>query len=221
MNVSDALKKRKSVRAYLAKDVEKEKIEHILNCAKHAPSGVNTQPWQVCVVRKDAKKRLDEKMINAFLSNEKENMDYQYYPLVWSEVYKNRRKETGLQMYKTLEITREDKDKQLKQWTKNYDAFGAPVVLYFFIDKDMEKGSYIDYGMFLQSIALVAVELGLSTCIQASLAQYPDLVKEELNIPKDKVLLCGIALGYEDKDDVVNSYRTSRVEINEFCEFYE
>ena len=221
MNVSDTLKERKSVRAYLPKDVEKEKIEHILNCAKHAPSGVNTQPWQVCVVSKDSKKRLDAKMTDAFLSNEKENMDYQYYPLVWNEVYKNRRKETGLQMYKTLEITREDKDKQLKQWTKNYDAFGAPVVLYFFIDKDMQKGSYLDYGMFLQSIALVAVEQGLSTCIQAALAQYPDIVKDELNIPKDKILLCGIALGYEDKNDVVNSYRTSRVELEEFVEFFE
>ena len=221
MNVSDALLKRKSVRAYLDKTVQKDKIEYILNHAKHAPSGVNIQPWQVCIVSGDSKKSLDNKLKNAFLNKKDENMDYQYYPLVWNDIYKNRRKQTGLQMYKTLDITKEDKDKQLKQWLKNYEAFGAPVVLYFFIDKELQKGSYLDYGMFLQSIALVAVEIGLSTCIEASLAQYPDIVKDELNIPNDKVLLCGIALGYEDKSDIVNSYRTPRVELEEFTKFYE
>lgn len=221
MNISQALLKRKSVRAYLKKDIEKQKIEYILNHAKHAPSGVNTQPWQVCIVSGNTKKTLDDKMVSTFLDGTKENMDYQYYPLDWYEPYTSRKKETGLLMYKTLEITREDKDKKLKQWTKNYSAFGAPVVLYFFIDKNMQKGSYLDYGMFLQSIALCSIEQGLSTCIQASLAQYPDIVKEHLNISKDKVLLCGIALGYEDEDAIVNSYRTPRVKLEEFAKFYE
>ncbi len=221
MNVSDALLKRKSVRAFLDKNVEKGKIEYILNHAKHAPSGVNIQPWQVCVVSGDAKKTLDTKMVNAFFENYQDKMDYEYYPLSWYEPYKHRRKETGLLMYETLEITREDKQKQKDQWAKNYSAFGSPVVLYFFINKDLEKGSYLDYGMFLQSIALVAVEQGLCTCVQAALAQYPNIVKEELNIPKDKILLCGIALGYEDKEDAVNSYRTSRIELEEFVKFYE
>ena len=221
MNVSEALLKRKSVRAFLDKSVEKEKIEYILNHAKYAPSGVNTQPWQVSVVKGDTKRSIDTKMINAFINNEKDNMDYQYYPLDWYEPYKSRRKQTGLLMYKTLEITRDDKEKQLDQWAKNFDAFKAPVVLYFFIDKELEKGSYLDYGMFLQSVALVAVELGLATCIQAALAQYPDIVKDQLDIPKDKILLCGIALGYEDKEDIVNSYRTPRVELEEFTKFYE
>lgn len=221
MNVSEALLNRKSTRAYLNKEVEKDKIEFILNHAKHAPSGVNTQPWQVCVVSGNTKKILDDKMVSAFLNEEKENMDYQYYPLSWYEPYKSRRKETGLLMYETLKITREEKEKQLNQWAKNFNAFGSPVILYFFIDKNLQKGSYLDYGMFLQSIALVSVELGLSTCIQAALAQYPDIVKKELNIPKDKILLCGIALGYENKEDIINSYRTSRIELEEFTKFYE
>jgi nitroreductase len=221
MDVLEALKNRKSVRAYLNKDVEKEKIELILNSAKTAPSGVNTQPWQVYVVQAKKKKAIEDKMIEAFKNDANEEMDYQYYPLSWEDPYKTRRKETGLLMYETLGITRQDKQRQKEQWMANYRAFDAPVVLYFTMDNFLEKGSYLDYGMFLQSIMLSATSLGLATCIQAALAQYPTIVKEELGIHKDKVLLCGIALGYEDTKALVNSYRTPRVELDEFVTFIQ
>lgn len=221
MNVIEALENRKSVRAFLEKNVEKEKIETILNSAKHAPSGVNMQPWDVYVVSGKRKKEIESKMVEAFKSGTKEDMDYQYYPLKWEEPYKSRRKETGLLMYKTLGITREDKERQMEQWAANYRAFGAPVVLYFFIDGGLDKGSYLDYGMFLQSIMLSAVSLGLATCPQAALAEYPSILKEELRVDKSKILLCGIALGYEDSEALINSYRTSRLDINEFTTFVE
>ena len=221
MNVLEALKERKSVRAYLDKKVEKEKINLILNSAKHAPSGINMQPWNVCVVSGQKKKQIEEKILKNYDNNNKDVMDYQYYPLTWTDTYKKRRKETGLLMYKTLGITREDKDRQIEQWRANYRAFDAPVVLYFFIDASLEKGSYLDYGMFLQSIMLSATELGLATCPQAALAEFPTIVKEELNIDNNQKLLCGIALGYEDKNALINSYRTSRIELNEFVTFYD
>lgn len=220
MKVSESIIKRKSVRAFLQKEVELDKIEHILNTAKHAPSGVNMQPWIVSVVSGDTKKTIENKMQNLFVLGNEENMDYNYYPLKWEEPYKSRRKETGLMMYKTLEIKREDKEKQLKQWKANYRAFDAPVVLYFFIDEILEKGSYIDYGMFLQSVMLSAVEVGLSTCTQAALAQYPEVVKGELDTPKNLKLLCGMALGYEDTNDIINSYRTPRIKLDEFVSFH-
>lgn len=221
MDVLEALNSRKSVRAYLDKEVEKQKIELILNSAKQAPSGVNTQPWNVYVVKGKKKKNIEDKMIELFEKSTTEDMDYQYYPLTWEDPYKTRRKETGLLMYKTLGITREDKQRQKEQWMANYRAFDAPVVLYFTMDNFLEKGSYLDYGMFLQSVMLSATSLGLSTCIQAALAQFPQVVKDELNIPKDKILLCGIALGYEDATALVNSYRTGRVELDEFVTFVE
>ncbi len=221
MDVLEALNNRKSVRAYLSKDVEKEKIELMLNGAKTAPSGVNTQPWNVYVVKGEKKKSIEDKMIELFENGTAEDMDYQYYPLTWQDPYKTRRKETGLLMYKTLGITREDKIRQKVQWKANYRAFDAPVVLYFTMDNFLEKGSYLDYGMFLQSVMLSATSLGLSTCIQAALAQFPQVVKDALDIPKDKVLLCGIALGYEDETALVNSYRTGRVELEEFVTFVE
>ena len=219
MTVSQALLNRKSVRAFLDKDVEKEKIITILEAAKHAPSGVNMQPWNVYVVDRKRQSNIQDRVIKAFEKKEKSRMDYNYYPLLWNEPYKSRRKETGLLMYKTLGITKENKEQQIKQWKANYRAFDAPVVLYFFIDKSLEKGSYLDYGMFLQSILLMATQLGLGSCPQAALAEYPDIVREELNVDDDKLLLCGIALGYEDKNAAINSYKTSRIALEEFVTF--
>lgn len=221
MNVSEALKRRKSVRAFLDKTVEKEKIETILNVAKYAPSGVNMQPWNVCVVSGKTKFEIETKIIEAFENGEKANMDYSYYPLQWNEPYKSRRKETGLLMYRTLEITKDDKEKQREQWKANYRAFDAPVVVYFFIDSSLEKGSYLDYGIFLQSVMLAATELGLGSCTQAALAEYPDIVREKLHIAEDKILLCAMAMGYEDTNAVINGYRTDRISLEEFAKFYD
>lgn len=220
MNIFEALKRRKSVRAFLDKTIEQEKIEIILNAAKYAPSGVNMQPWKVYIVSGKTKCEIETKIIDAFESGEKANMDYSYYPLRWDEPYKSRRKETGLLMYETLRIAKEDKEKQKEQWKANYRAFDAPVVLYFFIDSSLEKGSWLDYGMFLQSIMLAATELCLGSCMQAALAEYPDIIRKELNVGEDKILLCGMALGYEDTNAAINSYRTERITLEEFTQFY-
>lgn len=221
MIVSEALEKRKSTRAFLDKNVEQEKIERVLRAASHSPSGVNSQPWQVAVVTGDAKLKLQEKMESTFRGGEKGTMDYQYYPLQWEQPYKDRRKACGIQMYSTLKIAREDKQRQLDQWAANYRAFDAPVMLLFFMDKSMDTGSYLDYGMFLQSIMLSATEEGLATCPQAALGEYPTIVKEALGYSEDTVVLCGMALGYEDPDALVNSYRTPREDISEFTRFFD
>lgn len=221
MQVADALAKRKSTRAFLDKPVDEALIREVLLAAGHAPSGVNTQPWQVAVLSGDRKLDLCGKIEAAFRAGESKEMDYQYYPLEWQEPYKSRRKECGLLLYSTLGITREDKDRQVDQWAANYRAFDAPVALFFFMDGVMEKGSYLDYGMFLQSVMLAAVERGLAVCPQAALAEYPALVKKELGYAEDSILLCGMALGYEDTDALVNSYRTPRVEVDEFAKFFD
>lgn len=220
MTVSEALKTRKSSRAFLPQEVSPTLIEAILNDAKHAPSGVNMQPWHVCVVSGKKKRTLENRVIEAFEHGAKEVMDYAYYPSTWEAPYKSRRKETGLLMYSTLGISKEDKLRQIEQWKLNYRAFDAPVVLYFFIDANLEKGSYLDYGMFLQSVMLSATEKGLATCPQAALAEFPSIVKRELGTPENMLLLCGMALGYEDKEALINSYRTPRINLNEFVTFH-
>jgi len=221
MNVIKALVQRKSTRAFLSTEVEQEKINTILDAARHAPSGANTQPWQVAVVTGGAKIKLQEKIEQAFRDGDKGKADYPYYPVEWRQPYALRRKECGLLMYKTLGITREDKDRQVNQWAANYRAFDAPVLLLFFIDDVLQTGSYIDYGMFLQSVMLAAIDQGLATCPQASLADYPEIIKAELGYPEKTVLLCGMALGYEDKDALINSYRTSREDVDSFTRYFK
>jgi len=221
MKVTEALTKRKSTRAFLSKAVEADKIKRILNAARHAPSGANTQPWQVAVVSADKKSQLQQLIENAFRSGSKAHMDYQYYPVEWQPPYRERRIATGIQLYTTLGIAREDKEKRQQQWAANYRAFDAPVMLFFFMDPVMQMGSFLDYGMFLQSIMLAAIEEGLATCPQAALIEYPHIVKQTLGYADDSILICGMALGYEDTKAKVNSYRTPREEVSGFTRFFE
>lgn len=220
MNISEALRQRKSVRAFLDKAVEEKKINSILSAASHSPSGANIQPWQVAVVTGNTKQSLQTQIENAFRSGDKGQADYIYYPAEWTEPYRSRRVACGLQMYTTLEIKREDKQRQQDQWCANYRAFDAPVMLLFFMEGHMQTGSFLDYGLFLQSIMLAATEQGLATCPQASLADYPKIIKTELDYPQDSVLICGMSLGYEDKNAAVNSYRTPREEITSFTRYF-
>lgn len=220
MNVITALQKRKSVRAFLDKEVEEDKINAILTAARHAPSGTNTQPWQVAVVSGDTKLKLQAEIESKFRRGDKAEPDYRYYPEKWLEPYKSRRLACGLQMYSTLKVEREDKQRRLDLWAANYRAFDAPVMLLFFMHGCMQRGSFIDYGMFLQSLMLAAVEQGLASCPQASLADYPELIKTTLNYPPDSILLCGLSLGYEDKQALINFYRTPREEVSTFTRYF-
>jgi len=221
MQFNYVMLQRKSTRAFLNQPVELEKIHNMLDISRHAPSGVNTQPWDVAIVQGNTKKQMDEALENAFRSGVKANMDYQYYPQKWLEPYKSRRKTCGLQMYSVLDIARGDKQKQQDQWAANYRAFDAPVVLFFFLNEQAQQGSYLDYGMFLQSIMLAAVDQGLATCPQASLTEYPKIVKQILSHDESSSLLCGMALGYEDKQAVINSYRTEREKFATFSQFFD
>jgi len=221
MNVTDALKARKSTRAFLDTPVSRDKIERILSAARHAPSGTNAQPWQVAVLSGPKKEELSSRMEELFRSGEMGEMDYQYYPIKWREPYKKRRISCGLQLYSTLNIDRKDKERRFEQWVANYHGFGAPVILFFFMDPGMKTGSFLDYGMFLQSIMLAAVEEELATCPQAALGQYPELIKKSLGYNQETILICGMALGYEDKEAPVNNYRTPREDITVFSRFFD
>jgi nitroreductase len=221
MRLQDALKKRKSVRAYLDKEVPKAQIEKILNLAKHAPSGVNTQPWQVAVLTRESKQKLQTKLLQAFYDKSPHAMDYQYYPLEWKAPYSTRRAACGLQLYKSVGINKEDKERRREQWAANFRAFDAPVMLFFTMEDVMQTGSFLDFGMFLQSIMISATAEGLATCAQGALAEYSSVVKEALNIPQNTILVCGMALGYEDTSAPINQYRTPRLKLEEFVTYHD
>ena len=221
MDILDAMRGRRSTRAYLDKPVARETIESILDAARWAPSGVNAQPWQVAVVSGEIKNKIAEALLAARKSKQPENPDYAYYPKEWVEPYKTRRKASGLALYAALGIAKDDVFARLKSWNNNYRFFGAPVGLLFFIDRQLSQGAWVDMGMFIQNVMLAARAHGLETCPQASLAEYPDIVRDILGVPSTRVLVCGMALGYADAGHPVNSYRTEREEVNSFTQWYE
>ncbi len=222
MNVHEALTKRQSVRAYLPKTVEPEKLMRVLESAAKSPSGVNMQPWEVVVVQGKAKQGLDAAVEKAYNDNVVETPDYQYYPEKWVEPFKGRRMATGKQMYEALDVKREDKERRKSLWAANYRAFDAPVVLYFFLHESLGEGGFLDYGMFLQSLMLAAVEEGLGSCAQGALAEYPSIVKQAVGFEgKPYRLIGGMALGYPDPDAPINNYRTPRESVESFTTFIQ
>jgi len=219
MDTLQSIKSRQSIRAFLKKPVKISLIHTILETARFAPSGVNTQPWEVVVVTKEYIQQIGDAIIAARNANVNENPDYHYYPTEWAEPYKSRRKACGLALYTSLQITMQDTEKRKIQWYRNYYFFGAPIGLLFFLDAKLEKGSWIDMGMFIQNVMLAAKSLGLETCPQAALAEYPDIVRKIVGVPKEKALLCGMALGYADYTHPVNQYRTARESVETFTHF--
>lgn len=220
MNISQAIKNRRSVRAFLKKEVTREVIERVLETARYSPSGANSQPWQVAVVTGTTKEQIAAALLQAFRDGESEDRDYDYYPLKWKEPFKSRRIACGMQLYDTLGIERKNRDGRMKQWEANYRGFDAPVILFFFLDPSLAIGSYMDSGMFVQSVMLAAMDEGLATCPQAALSGYASIVKSILGYPLETILLCGMALGYEDTGALINSYRTPREEVGEFTRFF-
>ena len=216
MDVLAAILHRQSVRAFLDKPVSQEQVQKILNTAKWAPSGVNTQPWHVVGVAGSEKRALSQALLKQFDAKVPANPDYHYYPNEWFEPYKARRKACGLALYSAVGIQLGEDEKRRTAWRRNYSFFGAPVGLLFFIDRRLEKGSWLDMGLFLQNVMLAARGFGMETCPQASLAEYPEIVRQAVQVSNEWALVCGIALGYADWDHPINQYRTTRLPESEF-----
>jgi nitroreductase len=221
MEVWEAIRNRACFRAFLDKPVSEDIVRQILDVARFAPSGVNTQPWQVAVLGSQHKKTLAEKIIAARKAGVEANPDYHYYPEQWIEPYKSRRFACGMALYGALDIKREDTAARQAVWDLNYHFFHAPLGLIFYMDKHLQTGSYMDCAMFIQNVMLAARHFGLETCPEASLADYPDLVRETLSLTDSPIILCGMALGYPDLKALINQYRTERLSVDEFTQWFD
>ena len=215
-SVEHAIRSRKSVRGFLPKPVPVELIERIVTVAAYAPSGSNLQPWKAHLLTGNSRDALAEALTRAHYDGTPPQREYDYYPQTWRSPYLERRRATGWGLYGTLGIAKGDKEASFHQHARNYVFFGAPCVLLFTIDDDLGKGSWLDYGMFLQNIMVAATAHGLASCPQAALANYPDIVKRQLGIPASEVVVCGISLGYEDPDCIANRFRPARMKAADF-----
>lgn len=221
MDVFDAIRTRWACRAFLETPLTNEQIEQVLEAASWSPSGVNSQPWRVAIAQGNSRQAISQALIAAREQEQEPNPDYRYYPDNWIEPYRSRRIECGKALYSALGIAKEDKSRQQKAWFNNYRFFGAPVALFFFIHQQMNTGSWLDMGLFLQNVMLAATGLGLASCPQASVADYPDIIRQILQVDEEYTLICGMALGYADTQKAVNQYRLERSSPGEFCSWHD
>ena len=220
MNVSEALKTRITCRAFLDKPVPKETIVELLETARYAPSGGNLQPWRVWVLGGDDLARFKATIREKMADNPRgEGTEYNVYPPDLKEPYKARRFKCGEDMYGTMGIPREDKAARLQHFFRNFEFFGAPVALFFAIDRQMQEGQWSDLGMFIQSLMLAAREKGLHTAAQEAWAVWHKTIGEFLSIPEELMFFCGMGIGYMDESVPVNSLRTDRAPLEEFVAF--
>jgi nitroreductase len=221
-DVFAAARTRRSIRAYKADPIPTEILREIVALGRHAPSGSNIQPWRVHVLTGATLKRVGTAIQQAFLSDEPGHQrDYNYYTDPIVDPYLARRRQCGWGLYGTLGIGRGDREKSKAYRAMNYNFFGAPVGLIFTIDRKLERGSWLDYGMFLQTIMLAARAKGLHTCAEAAIASYPDIVRRELNIARDWIVICGMAMGYADPAAVINTFQPPRIELQEYAVFLD
>ncbi len=218
--VDEAITSRRSVRAFLPDPVDEETVREILQVAARAPSGTNMQPWKVYVTTGQTKQAISDAILSSGIRAEKAEWDeYRYYPAQFFEPYLTRRRAIGFALYSLLGIGRRDVERMREQHDRNFVFFDAPVGMIVTIDRRLEVGSWLDLGMFIENILVAARGRGLHTCPQAAFAPYHRQLRPILDIPESEVVVCGIALGYEDTSKPENQLRSEREPLDEWTVF--
>ena len=210
MDILEAMRGRKSIRAFLDKPVDRAIIEEILDYAVWAPSWGNTQPWEFAVVNGKLVKKIADKNQEKLLAGEKPNPDL-VMPEKWPEVYRSRYIAVGKALFTTMGIKRGDKEARERHYINMQRFYGAPCVIYVYIDDALVPHyATLDVGAVTQNICLAAMTYGLGTCIMAAAVHYPDVIREIIDLPPGKKLVLGIAIGYPDLEAPANKFRSSR-----------
>lgn len=226
--VDSVITARHSVRAFLDTPVDTQTIKDILTVASRAPSGTNTQPWKVYVVTGDKRAQLIDNIFAAKQAiatdpslADKFQETFPYYPTEWISPFIDRRRENGWGLYGLLGIQKGDKEKMAAQQDRNFKLFDAPVGLFFTVNKVMGTGSKMDIAMMIQNVMIAAKARGLDTCPQAAFNHFHPVVLETIGAGDDEELVCTVALGYANESDIVNTFITPRVPVDEFAVFLD
>jgi nitroreductase len=215
MNVNEAIERRVSIRAFKPDPVPRAMVAEILERASRAPSGGNLQPWRVYGLTGAP---LAEFKALVAANPMGEAPEYAVYPPDLWEPFRTRRWQNGEDLYATIGIPREDKAARLRQLAKNGEFFGAPVGLFFCLDRKLGPPQWADLGMYMENVMLLAVERGLDTCPQEYWARYPKTVASFVGLPDDHMVFSGMALGYRDEAAPINTLRASRDHIDVWCD---
>lgn len=216
MHAEDALISRRSIRAFKPDPVPTALMRRMLEAARWAPSGSNIQPWKIHVLNGGSRQRYTEALLAAETNNEAREMEYNYYAPEWREPFLARRRACGFGLYGAMGVPRDDREGRREAFLSNYKFFGAATGLLFWIPSDLEHGSWIDYGTFIQSISIAARGWGLSTIAQGALGEYPHVAHEMFGIGDDYTLIGGMSIGWPDEDAPVNLFQPERLDVDEF-----
>ncbi|MEM5402419.1 nitroreductase [Paraburkholderia unamae] len=220
MKVSEAVTSRRSVRQFLPDPVDPAVIRRVLDTAARAPSGGNLQPWHVHVVGGESLAKLKSIMADRIAQAPAgEPMEYDVYPRELGSPYRERRFQVGEDLYRSIDVAREDRPGRLRQFARNYAFFDAPLALFCSVDRQMGPPQWADLGMFLQTVMLLLREAGLHSCAQECWARYAQSVGEFLALPRERMVFCGMAIGHEDADAPINQWCSARVPLDEFVQF--
>jgi nitroreductase len=221
-HVDEAITSRKSVRAFLPTPVDRATVEELLAVASRSPSGSNIQPWKVRVIGGEVRASLTQAILDAIERDgaDKYQREWNYYPVQWREPFLGRRRKIGWEMYGLLGVGKGDHEGTHRARLRNYEFFGAPVGMIFTLDEDLEIGSWLDLGILLGAIMIAARGRGLDTCPQAAFADFHSIIRPQLGIPANEIVICGLALGHIDPDAPVNELRTERAKVAEFTTFH-
>jgi len=217
MTVSEAVDRRISIRAFKADPVSGAVVREILQAAARAPSGGNLQPWRVYALTGESLEALKVKARETMAAG-LEDAEYDVYPPNLWDPFRTRRFQCGEDLYATIDIPRDNRPGRLAQLAQNLNFFGAPVGLFFALDRKLGPPQWSDLGMYMQTVMLLAVERGLDTCAQEFWARLPKTVGAFVNLPEDHMLFSGMALGYRDKAHAINTLRTRRETVDDFAE---
>lgn len=219
LTVTDALKRRISVRQFQSRPVPGPLLEELLDTARWSPSGGNLQPWKLIAVagaEREAVIHMARSARAAPGASSEEGDNPVYPPNLW-EPYRSRRYKVGEDMYELLGLAREDRAARLEQVARNFEFFGAPVGIFFIIDRRVGRAQWAHLGMFMQSLALVAVERGLGTCMQEFWSTLRESLHRHFELPATDTVYCGMSLGYPDLAAPVNRLRSERAPVGEFA----
>lgn len=216
ISTSDAMNKRRSVRAFTAQSVDPALLRQILTTAQRAPSGGNLQPWQASVLTGAPWQRVKQAVAAQIaLGGAGRQPEYDIYPENLTDPWESRRRDVGEGLYAALAIPREDRSGRMGQFLHNFTGFGAPVMLFLHCSRQMGSPQWADMGMWLQSVMLLCVEAGLATCPQECWAIYGATVRRELGLGDDQILFSGLAIGHADSEHAVNQWPVPRVTLDE------
>jgi nitroreductase len=220
--VDAAITSRRSLRRFRPDPVSRATVAHLLDVAARAPSGTNMQPWRAHVLTGAAKDRFCQAVLTAFETDAPQPPhEYRYYPEKFFEPFLSRRRKVGFDLYGLLGIGRGDTARMKQQHARNFVFFDAPVGLVITIDRRLEIGSWLDLGMFLQNFMVAARGRGLDTCPQAAFAPFHAVVRAQLGLAPEELVVCGMALGVADLDAVENTLVTERVPAHGFTTFHD